>query len=463
MIRRLRSRPASFYRRLWALTLPIALQNLITFSLGLIDTFMVSQLGNTEMAAVTAAHGPVFLLLSMVFGIQSGLSILASQYWGKRDTVNISRALGIACYLGVSLSLVFALAFFLRPVAIMDLLSNSHEISVLGAPYLRLIGFSYVCNMASSVYVSAQRSAGNSRFGMLLFGSSTILNTILNYILIYGHFGAPALGIQGAALATLLSRMVELAVCVVYALRCRNLPLDIPAFLRPGWEMLRRFVRYASPVVFNELMWGLGNTMLTVILGYMDTSVEILAAYSVTGNLGCLFLVVCFGLGMATGVMVGNTIGEGAGQDEVMDLSQALLDFTTVVGLVLAAVSLALVPILFRPLVFPLFKLYGVSASIATALAVASFAATPIHAYAISAITGVLRAGGDVQFSTMLDIGPQWLFALPLTALTALVLKTGYWPVAIAIQSENLLKVPLCIWRVNSRKWIHDVTVREEP
>ncbi|MBQ6117211.1 MAG: MATE family efflux transporter [Oscillospiraceae bacterium] len=463
MIRRLRSRPASFYRRLWALTLPIALQNLITFSLGLIDTFMVSQLGNTEMAAVTAAHGPVFLLLSMVFGIQSGLSILASQYWGKRDTVNISRALGVACYLGVSLSLVFALAFFLRPVAIMDLLSNSHEISVLGAPYLRLIGFSYVCNMASSVYVSAQRSAGNSRFGMLLFGSSTILNTILNYILIYGHFGAPALGIQGAALATLLSRMVELAVCVVYALRCRNLPLDIPAFLRPGWEMLRRFVRYASPVVFNELMWGLGNTMLTVILGYMDTSVEILAAYSVTGNLGRLFLVVCFGLGMATGVMVGNTIGEGAGQDEVMDLSQALLDFTTVVGLVLAAVSLALVPILFRPLVFPLFKLYGVSASIATALAVASFAATPIHAYAISAITGVLRAGGDVQFSTMLDIGPQWLFALPLTALTALVLKTGYWPVAIAIQSENLLKVPLCIWRVNSRKWIHDVTVREEP
>ncbi len=463
MIRRLRSRPASFYRRLWALTLPIALQNLITFSLGLIDTFMVSQLGNTEMAAVTAAHGPVFLLLSMVFGIQSGLSILASQYWGKRDTVNISRALGVACYLGVSLSLVFALAFFLRPVVIMDLLSNSHEISVLGAPYLRLIGFSYVCNMASSVYVSAQRSAGNSRFGMLLFGSSTILNTILNYVLIYGHFGAPALGIQGAALATLLSRMVELAVCVVYALRCRNLPLDIPAFLRPGWEMLRRFVRYASPVVFNELMWGLGNTMLTVILGYMDTSVEILAAYSVTGNLGRLFLVVCFGLGMSTGVMVGNTIGEGAGQDEVMDLSQALLDFTTVVGLVLAAVSLALVPILFRPLVFPLFKLYGVSASIATALAVASFAATPIHAYAISAITGVLRAGGDVQFSTMLDIGPQWLFALPLTALTALVLKTGYWPVAIAIQSENLLKVPLCIWRVNSRKWIHDVTVREEP
>ena len=158
MFQRLRSRPASFYKRLWALTLPIALQNLITFSLGLIDTFMVSQLGNTEMAAVTAANGPVFLLMSMVFGIQSGLSILASQYWGKRDTENISRALGVACFLGTGLSLIFALAFALWPVPIMDLLSNSHEISVLGAPYLRLIGFSYVCNMISSVYVSAQNT-----------------------------------------------------------------------------------------------------------------------------------------------------------------------------------------------------------------------------------------------------------------------------------------------------------------
>ena len=462
MFRRLRSRPASFYRRLWALTLPIAAQNLITFSLGLIDTFMVSQLGNDAMAAVTAANVPVFLLMSTVFGFQSGLGILASQYWGKRDTENISRALGVACFLGGGLSILLAAVFFLWPVAIMDLLSNSHQLSVMGAPYLRLIGFSYVCNILSSLYVSVQRSAGNPRFGMRLFGFSTVLNTVLNYIFIFGHFGAPALGIQGAALATLLARVAELLICTFYALRSRQLKLELSAFFRPGWEMARRFVRYASPVVLNELLWGTGSALLTVILGYMDNSVEMLAAYSVTGNLGRLFLVVCFGLGAATAVMVGNTIGEGAGEDEVMDLSQALLDFTTAVGIALAIVSLALVPLLFRPVVFPLFKLYGTSAAIATALAVASFAATPVHAYAISAVTGVLRSGGDVRFSTLLDIGPQWLFALPLTVLTALVLKTGCWPVAIAIQSENLLKVPLCLWRINSRKWIHDVTVRED-
>ena len=150
-------RDKSFYRYLARLTAPIALQNLITFSLGLIDTLMVSQLGNTEMAAVTTANVPVFLLISIVFGVQSGVGILISQYWGKKDLENISRAMGVAAYLGVGIAAVLAAAFFLWPVEIMDLLSNKHELSLLGAPYLRIIGFSYVFNMLSSIYVSAQR------------------------------------------------------------------------------------------------------------------------------------------------------------------------------------------------------------------------------------------------------------------------------------------------------------------
>ena len=173
-------RDKGFYCYLAALTGPIALQNLITFSLGLIDTFMVSKLGNNEMAAVTAANVPVFLLISIVFGVQSGVGILISQYWGKKDLTNISRAIGVAAGLGVALALVVALVLFLWPIAIMDLLSNKHHLSLLGAPYLRLIGFSYVFNMLSSIYVSAQRSVENASFGMKLFGMSTVLNTGLN-------------------------------------------------------------------------------------------------------------------------------------------------------------------------------------------------------------------------------------------------------------------------------------------
>ena len=454
-------RDKGFYRYLAALTGPIALQNLITFSLGLIDTFMVSKLGNNEMAAVTAANVPVFLLISIVFGVQSGVGILISQYWGKKDLTNISRAIGVAAGLGVALALLVALVLFLWPIAIMDLLSNKHHLSLLGAPYLRLIGFSYVFNMLSSIYVSAQRSVENASFGMKLFGMSTVLNTGLNYLLIFGKCGFPMLGVEGAALATLLSRVAEFAVCLFCALRSKVIPLDLKALLRPGWEMLRRFVKYASPVMGNELFWGLGNSLLTVVLGHMTISVEFLAANAVMGNLNRLFLVVCFGLGAATAVMVGKAIGEGQSREELMALSKTLSWVTVVVGTVLAVIALVLVPLLFQPVIFPLFELYDLSAHLATTLAVTGFACIPLHAYSISAVTGILRAGGDVFWSTALDLVPQWLVALPLTAVLALVLDADPWFVSLAIQAESFIKCPICLWRVRSKKWIHDVTLPE--
>ena len=454
-------RDKAFYRYLVSLTAPIALQNLITFSLGLIDTLMVSRLGNDEMAAVTAANVPVFLLISIVFGVQSGVGILISQYWGKKDLTSISRVIGVAALLGVSLALIVAVVLFAWPVAIMDLLSNKHHLSLLGAPYLRLIGFSYVFNMLSSIYVSAQRSVENAGFGMKLFGMSTVLNTGLNYLLIFGKCGFPALGVEGAALATLLSRVAEFLVCLICALRSRLIPLDLRALLRPGWEMLRRFVKYASPVLVNELFWGLGNSLLTVILGHTTVSVAFLAANGVMGNLNRLFLVVCFGLGAATAVMVGKAIGEGQSHDELMALAKTLSWVTILVGAVLAVIALVLVPLLFQPVIFPLFELYDLSAHLATTLAVTGFACIPLHAYSISAVTGILRAGGDVLWSTALDLAPQWVLALPLTALLALVLDADPWFVSLAIQAESFLKCPICLWRIRSRKWIHDVTLPE--
>ena len=454
-------RDKAFYRYLVSLTAPIALQNLITFSLGLIDTLMVSRLGNNEMAAVTAANVPVFLLISIVFGVQSGVGILISQYWGKKDLPSISRVIGVAAFLGVSLALIVAVVLFAWPVAIMDLLSNKHHLSLLGAPYLRLIGFSYVFNMLSSIYVSAQRSVENAGFGMKLFGMSTVMNTGLNYLLIFGKCGFPALGVEGAALATLLSRVAEFLVCLICALRSRLIPLDLRALLRPGWEMLRRFVKYASPVLVNELFWGLGNSLLTVILGHTTVSVAFLAANGVMGNLNRLFLVVCFGLGAATAVMIGKAIGEGQSHDELMALAKTLSWVTILVGAVLAVVALVLVPLLFQPVIFPLFELYDLSAHLATTLAVTGFACIPLHAYSISAVTGILRAGGDVLWSTALDLAPQWVLALPLTALLALVLDADPWFVSLAIQAESFLKCPICLWRIRSRKWIHDVTLPE--
>ncbi|MCI9347995.1 MAG: MATE family efflux transporter [Oscillibacter sp.] len=451
-------REPGFYKRLFCLSLPMVLQNLITFSLGLIDTFMVSQLGNEEMAAVTTANVPVFILISIIFGVQSGLGILISQYWGKGDVKSISRALGVACIIGGGLTLILAAVFFLFPVQVMDLLSNRHDLSLLGAPYLRVIGFAFVFNMLSSIYASAQRSVENPSFGMKLFGFSTILNTGLNYLLIFGHFGFPALGVAGAAIATLLARISEFVICVICALRSKTIPLEIPLFLRPGLGMVRKFLKYASPVVLNEAVWGLGNSLLTVILGYTDNSVEMLAANAVMGNLNRVLLVVCFGLGSATAVILGKAIGEGKRHAFVLDLGRALLWFTILVGGALGLICLILTPVFFVPVVFPMFKLYDESAAIAFALAVANFLFFPFHACSTSAIVGILRGGGDVIWSTVLDNAPLWLVCLPVTALTALVLKTGVWPIVLSMQLENLVKFPFCVWRVGSGKWINDVT-----
>ncbi len=451
-------REPGFYKRLFCLSLPMVLQNLITFSLGLIDTFMVSQLGNEEMAAVTTANVPVFILISIIFGVQSGLGILISQYWGKGDVKSISRALGVACIIGGGLTLILAAVFFLFPVQVMDLLSNRHDLSLLGAPYLRVIGFAFVFNMLSSIYASAQRSVENPSFGMKLFGFSTILNTGLNYLLIFGHFGFPALGVAGAAIATLLARVSEFVICVICALRSKTIPLEIPLFLRPGLGMVRKFLKYASPVVLNEAVWGLGNSLLTVILGYTDNSVEMLAANAVMGNLNRVLLVVCFGLGSATAVILGKAIGEGKRHAFVLDLGRALLWFTILVGGVLGLICLILTPVFFVPVVFPMFKLYDESAAIAFALAVANFLFFPFQACSTSAIVGILRGGGDVIWSTVLDNAPLWLVCLPVTALTALVLKTGVWPIVLSMQLENLVKFPFCVWRVGSGKWINDVT-----
>ena len=283
----------------------------------------------------------------------------------------------------------------------------------------------------------------------------------MNYLLIFGKCGFPMLGVEGAAIATLLSRVAEFAVCLVCALRSKTIPLDLKALVRPGGDMLRRFVKYASPVMGNELMWGLGNSLLTVILGHTTVSVAYLAADAVAGNLNRLFLVVCFGLGASTAVMIGKAIGEGADREELMALSRTLSWVTILVGAVLAVVALALVPLLFQPVIFPLFKLEGLSAHLATTLIVTGFACIPLHAYSISAVTGILRAGGDVFWSTALDLGPQWLVALPLTALLGLALDADPWFISLAIQMESFVKCPICLWRIRSKKWIHDVTLPE--
>ncbi|MCI2057814.1 MAG: MATE family efflux transporter [Oscillibacter sp.] len=461
MLQCLRREPG-FYRRVWALALPLILQNLITTSLGFVDTFMVGLLGNAELSAVTAANVPIFLIQVIVFGLMSGLTVLVSQYWGRGDMESINRCMGVALYAGAALAAVMAAVLFFFPLAVMGIVTDNALLIRLGAPYLRIVGVSYIFNAVSSVYVGMQRSTENPRFGMLVFGASMLLNTFLNYCLIFGHFGAPALGITGAAAATLLSRVAEFAIVLAYALVNRRIPLLPRALFRPGAQIAKSALRYSGPIILNETLWGLGTSVMTTIMGHMTVSADMLAAYAIMGNIDKFSTVTCFGLAGATAVIVGKRIGEGAGKEQVYRLGARLLALSAAVGVLISLALAILLPTVFIPYLYPLFSLTPLAEKIAVVMCVAYLCMMPMRAFDITNITGLLRAGGDARMAAVLDLCPLWFAAIPITALAALVFNAPVALVCVATQSENLFKMPAGILRLRSRKWINDVTVRQK-
>ena len=457
MFRALRREPG-FYKNLWALAAPMILQNIITTSLGFADTFMVGLLGNAEMAAVTAANVPVFIIQIVIFGFQSGMAVLVSQYWGKGDTDNINRCMGVALYAVTGFSTLLALVTFFFPAQVLGLITPDHELVHLGARYIQIVGFSYIFNGISGIYAGLQRSTERPTFGMILFGISMCVNTFLNYVLIFGKFGAPALGVTGAAVATLTSRVVEFLVAAVYALHNKRIPLRWGCILRPGRSILRSFIRYSAPVVGNEAMWSTGTSMLTVIMGHMANSQDMLAAYALIGNIDRISTVVCFGIAAAAAVIVGKEIGQGSSRERVYSVSWTLLLVSMLAGGVVTVLLLVLLPTFFLPVLFPLFKLTPGAVEAATCLAVVYAIFMPMRSFDVTNITGILRAGGDSKVAALIDVGPLWLAAIPLMALTALVFQAPTWVVCIAMQGENFLKCPIGLVRFHSRKWINDVT-----
>lgn len=457
MLKALRQEPG-FYRRLWALSLPMILQNLITTFLGFADTFMVGLLGNAEMAAVTAANVPIFIIQVMIFGFQSGMAVLVSQYWGRGDLDNINRCMGVALAAVTAVSTAVALVTFFFPAQVLGLITPNADLIDLGVRYIQIVGFSYIFNGISSIYAGVQRSTEFPAFGMILFAISMCVNTFLNFVLIFGKFGAPALGVTGAAVATLTSRVVELAVAVGFALWNKRQPLRWGCILRPGRAICRSFIKYSTPVVCNETLWSLGTSMLTVIMGHMANSQDMLAAYALVGNIDKLSTVVCFGIAASAAVIVGKEIGLGRDQDHVFSVSWTLLLSSMLIGGVVMVGLLILLPAFFQPVLFPLFKLTTGAAEAATCLALVYALSMPMRAFDITNITGVLRAGGDAKVASLIDVGPLWLAAIPLMALTALVLDAPVWVVCLSMQVENICKCPLGLIRFHSRKWINDIT-----
>ena len=451
------NRGKAFYRDVVLLAIPIILQNLITNSLGLLDTFMVGMLGEAPMAAVTLANIPIFVVQLMTFGLQSGASVLISQFYGKGDKGSINEVLGIGFAVAGGITLIFGCIMFFLPVPFMALFGNNADVVALAAQYAKIVAFSFLFDSLAQVYIAAHRSMANPLLGLYILGASMVSNTILNWVFIFGKLGAPAMGVEGAALATLISRMLEFVIAVGHIALGKRFRLQFDRLLHPSPAMLGKYVRFATPVLLNETLWGLGTSLYPTIMGHMEGSQAILAAYGIVGNLVNVSTVMVFAIGGTTAIIIGREIGAGR-REGVYETGLCLDTLAFLAGLIVGAVFIVLTYTLFEPVVYPLFHLSQEASEIATMMSVVSFAILAVRSFNTTNVVGVLRGGGDVRAATIIDLLPMWLLSLPLAALAGLVFHWGILPVYLCISLDNVVKLVLGVWRLRSGVWIRDIT-----
>lgn len=437
--------------------LPMILQNLVTNFMALADSFMVGALGETELAAVTMANSVFYVLSLIIFGIQSGTGVLVAQYYGKGRLDAINRIMGMGYYVSLGLTALIALLSFFFPMQLMQLVTNNPDLWEPGAEYARIVGFSYVCMAFSGVYIAVQRSMENPGLGAILLTVSGALNILLNYMFIFGKWGAPAMGCAGAAVATLLSRVLEVLVVTGCFFRSKRLPVKPGLMLRPGRIIAGDFIKYSLPVVLNEGMWSLAMSLFSIIMGHMPNSTPILAAYTIAGNIDRMAAVALFAAGNATAVIIGRDIGCGDTK-EIYGKGVALNFVCFVTGIISMGILLTIRATLLDGFIFPLMDISAEAGELAKMMLAFIAVVMPLRSLNLCNIVGVFRGGGDVRFGLICDIGPLYCVCLPAAALCGLVFGLGITAVYVCICLDDFCKVFLCLPRLRSGKWINSVT-----
>ena len=440
----------TLYRDLFRIAIPISLQNLLVTSLNMVDTVMIGQLGAVQIGAVAVANQVYFLLMVFLFGVGSGTTVFTAQFWGRRDVRGIRASLGI----GLSAGLVGAIFFTVPAVSasrfVIGLYSEDPEVVRLGAQYLSIVGVSYLMTAVSVIFGNVLRSTGNVRLPLLATLVSLGLNTLLNYVLIFGHFGLPALGVAGAAIATVIARSVEMTIvlAVTYVTK-QAAAARIRELFGATWEFVRRFAVTTVPVVLNEVGWSFGMTMYTFVYAHMGT--EVIAAYNISDTAIRLAFVLFFGTGNAAAVVVGNAIGRGD-RRRAQQMADRLLVLMPIVGIFMGGVMFAVSG--FVPL---LFNVGEQSRRISTSILRIFALLIPVKVTNLHIIVGILRAGGDTRYSLFLEIGMMWTLGVTFVLLGGLVWHLSAPIVYLLTGTEEIGKAVFGIRRVLSSRWIHEI------
>lgn len=441
-----------FLKSMLSIAIPIALQNLVTSSLNMIDTLMTSSLGQSSIAAVGLANQIFFFYILIIFGIGTGSSVFISQYWGKKDISSIRKILGLAISISTFVGIVFTISAAFFPESLMRIFINIPQTVQLGSEYLRIVAFSYIITAISFVISIGHRSTGSPNIPLKISIVSFCTNTFFNYILMFGKLGLPAMGVKGAALGTLIARIIELSL-MLYSVYSTKGPLAGTVKELFGWnkELLNKYFKTASPVIFNEGFWSLGQVMYSI--AYAKIGEEATAAVQVVNTIQNIFFVIFRGLANSSSVMIGNKIGKGE-EKEAYDYAINFLVISSMLGMVFG-----LGMIFTSDLTLKLFRnldigLYDTAKSMLVVMGLVFF----IKTFNSTVIVGVLRGGGDTTFSMFLEIGSVWLIGVPLAFIGALVFKLPVYLVVALVSIEDITKAIIAIPRIKSKKWIKNIT-----
>ncbi|PYG89864.1 putative MATE family efflux protein [Ruminiclostridium sufflavum DSM 19573] len=441
----------SFYKMAFALIFPMALQNLIVVGINSIDVLMLGSVSETVLSAASLAGQVQFIMTLIFFGLTSGAAVLTAQYWGKGDKATIEKIMGICMRFSLSVAIFFTAAVLLFPAQIMHIFTDEAPVIAEGVKYLRIISLSYIFMSVTMIYLNVMRSVERVLVSTVIYLISLFVNVIIASLFILGAFGCPKLGIQGAAVAALSARAVELISVFIYAKRINKVILFRfkTLFVRDS-ILFQDFIRYSIPVTINELMWGTGVAMNAVVIGHLGSSV--VSANSVAQITRQLATVIAFGIANAAAITIGKTIGEN-------NIEAARIYAKRFVKLsILAGLIGGIVILIVRPVLMTSLSLSDVTQGyLSTMMFIMSYFVVA-QAVNTTLVVGIFRGGGDIKFGLYLDVSTMWGGSILIGALAAFVFHWSVPVVYMILMSDEIIKIPLILWRYKSKKWLNNVT-----
>jgi putative MATE family efflux protein len=444
-------RDGIFLKQLYRFAAPIALQNLLTASLSMVGSVMVGQLGDAAIAAVGLAGQVFFLLILILFGIGSGSAMFTAQLWGNKDIVSLRKVLGLCLAMGLVVAGLFLFSCELFPELIIGIFTIDPQVIALGGDYLRIYAWAFLFFSITSGYAAVLRSIGEVKLPMLVTVSALALNIGLNYVLIFGAFGFPAMGIRGAAISAVISRVSECLALVLITYR-KKFPLaaKIKELLGFNLGFFTKIFKPVFPVILNELMWSLAITTYNVVYARIGT--QSIAAMNIVGTVDNLALVPFFGLSSAIAIIAGHKIGAGDKEGAYRDVGRTLGLAVVFSFLICATVLVIKEPLIGLYKITPDVALYVNRALIILASCMI------VRSQNMILVVGMMRSGGDTRYSLFLDGVIIWILGVPMALLGGFILHLPVYLVYLMVMSEELTKCVLSLRRYFSGKWIHDLT-----